>query len=154
MLLTHIRRLLATSHKECTHLRTVLVPAPINEVFARLERLASPTSGRHRVPFARDHQAASPRWSVETRDHPVGLLLRSELDLPGTAHLGWTLRALSPHTTVVTQSIRFYSRGMYGRCYWAATRSRHRSAGESVLRQLRASCITPPPFGPHEAFLP
>lgn len=57
-------------------------------------------------------------WQVEELEPGRRILLRAEMRLPGKAWLEFRIDPTGPDTSVLTQTARFYPRGLLGLAYW------------------------------------
>jgi len=57
-------------------------------------------------------------WQVEELDPGKRILLRAEMKLPGTAWLEFVVDGTGQGSSILTQTARFYPRGLAGIVYW------------------------------------
>lgn len=57
-------------------------------------------------------------WRVKGIEPPRRLLLVAEMKVPGEAFLEFTLTQVSKDVTIVSQTARFFPRGLWGSIYW------------------------------------
>ena len=57
-------------------------------------------------------------WRVEEFERGKRLLLRAEMKVPGKAWLEFEVKLSDQHKSLLTQTARFYPRGLLGLCYW------------------------------------
>lgn len=74
-------------------------------------------------------------WRVEELDPGRRILLRAEMKVPGKAWLEFVVEHTSPTTSRLTQTARFYPRGLCGMLYWYGIYPIH----ALVFRQLIAA---------------
>ncbi|MBJ7450113.1 MAG: DUF2867 domain-containing protein [Parachlamydiales bacterium] len=76
-------------------------------------------------------------WRVKVADNPKRLLLVAEMRVPGIATLEFLLEAKGDHHTEVTQTARFYPKGLFGILYWKAMLPFHHYIFNGMLRGIR-----------------
>lgn len=59
-------------------------------------------------------------WRVESVIPQKSILLRAEMKVPGNAWLEFSVEPKDDRTSVLTQTARFYPRGLWGLIYWYA----------------------------------
>lgn len=57
-------------------------------------------------------------WRVTELEPGKRLLLRAEMRVPGKAWLEFQVEAIDSETSIMTQTARFYPRGVFGLAYW------------------------------------
>jgi uncharacterized protein YbjT (DUF2867 family) len=57
-------------------------------------------------------------WRVEELEPGRRLLLRAEMKIPGKAWLEFEVESTDQQKSLLTQTARFYPRGLWGLCYW------------------------------------
>lgn len=57
-------------------------------------------------------------WRVEELEPGKRLLLRAEMKVPGKAWLEFEVKIIDQQKSLLTQTARFYPRGLLGLCYW------------------------------------
>lgn len=65
-------------------------------------------------------------WRVEDVEPGRRLLLRAEMKVPGKAWLEYVLEPAGPQITTLTQTARYYPKGLLGLLYWYALYPIHR----------------------------
>ena len=65
-------------------------------------------------------------WRVEDVEPGRRLLLRAEMKVPGQAWLEYVVEPAGPRLTTLTQTARFYPKGLLGLLYWYALYPIHR----------------------------
>lgn len=75
-------------------------------------------------------------WRVYELDEPHRLTLLSEMKLPGTAMLQFSLKEMDAHTTGLEQRALFLPLGMWGIIYWALVKPFHHIVFRGLLRGI------------------
>ncbi len=59
-------------------------------------------------------------WRVESVVPQKSILLRAEMKVPGNAWLEFSVEPKDDHSSILTQTARFYPKGLWGLLYWYA----------------------------------
>ncbi len=82
-------------------------------------------------------------WRVEELETAKRLLLRAEMKVPGKAWLEFEVELIDQHKSKLTQTARFYPRGLLGICYWYGVYPLHKlvfkGLASAIARKAEAS---------------
>jgi hypothetical protein len=79
-------------------------------------------------------------WRVEDVEPGHRLLLRAEMKVPGQAWLEYVLEPAGPQITRLTQTARYYPKGLLGLLYWYALYPIHRLIFRGLAHRI--ACIS------------
>lgn len=77
-------------------------------------------------------------WQVEELDPGRSVLLRAEMKVPGIAWLEFEVTPIDDHHCTVTQTARFYPRGLPGIFYWYGIYPMHALVFRGLIRSIAA----------------